>query len=46
MNLFEKTKTIPISKEQVWSAWKKVKSNGDYLRMSKYLELIKLLSKK
>ena len=27
MNLFEKTKTIPISKEQVWSAWKKVKSN-------------------
>ena len=28
MNLFEKTKTIPISKEQVWSAWKKVKSNG------------------
>ncbi len=28
MNLFEKTKTIPISKEQVWSAWKKVKANG------------------
>ncbi len=28
MNLFERTKTIPISKEQVWSAWKKVKSNG------------------
>jgi group II intron reverse transcriptase/maturase len=28
MNLFNETKTIPISKEQVWSAWKKVKSNG------------------
>jgi len=31
MNLFNETKTIPISKEQVWSAWKKVKSNsGSY----------------
>lgn len=31
MNLFNETKTLPISKEQVWSAWKKVKSNaGSY----------------
>lgn len=31
MNLFNETRTIPISKEQVWSAWKKVKSNyGSY----------------
>ena len=28
MNLFNETKTIPISREQVWSAWKKVRSNG------------------
>jgi RNA-directed DNA polymerase len=31
MNLLDETRTIPISKEQVWSAWKKVKSNhGSY----------------
>jgi retron-type reverse transcriptase len=28
MNLFNETRTIPISREQVWSAWKKVRSNG------------------
>lgn len=28
MNLFEKTKPYPITKEQVWDAFKRVKSNG------------------
>jgi len=31
MTLFNETKTVPITKAQVWSAWKKVKSNaGSY----------------
>jgi len=31
MNLFNETKPLPISKEQVWQAWKRVKSNsGSY----------------
>jgi len=31
MNLFNETKTLPISRKQVFEAWKKVKSNsGSY----------------
>lgn len=31
MNLFDETKPLPITKEQVWAAWKAVKSNdGSY----------------
>jgi len=31
MNLWNETKPLPITKEQVWSAWKKVRSNyGSY----------------
>jgi beta-xylosidase len=56
MNLFSGTKTIPITKEQVWSAWKEVKSNyGSYgidkvsidevaSKPEKYLYKLRLLS--
>ena len=41
MNLWNETKSVPVSKEQVWLAYKKVRSNGgsagiDHISMEEY----------